>query len=192
MIAPTRSSVSIEPCWSPFWRPSRSCACLTRCAHCGIEFLTDPRNAKRSDLRCPFGCRRHHRRQCSGRRSAAYYCTPSGRKKKKRLNNQRGVRPAEYDLSTAPVEIPSPSTAAETRSDEAEPELRLEEVALRASHLSSSPLLPYVRLLVRLIDGFAVSRRELVELLGRALRQRSLAFRSRRDYVLAFLHQHPP
>lgn len=80
----------------------------------------------------------------------------------------------------------------EARSDEAEPELRLEEVVLRASRLSSSPLLPYVRLLVRLIEGFELSRRELVELLARALRQRSLAFRSRRDYVLAFLHQHPP
>ena len=78
------------------------------------------------------------------------------------------------------------------RSDEAEPELRLEGVVLRASHLSSSPLLPYVRLLVRLIEGLAVSRCELVELLSRALRQRSLAFRSRRDYILAFLHQHPP
>ncbi len=78
------------------------------------------------------------------------------------------------------------------RSNEAEPELQLEEVALRVSHLASSPLLPYVRMLVRLLEGFELSRRELVELLERALRQRSLAFRSRRDYVLAFLHQHPP
>jgi hypothetical protein len=169
---------------------------LTRCAHCGIEFLTDPRNAGRTNLRCPFGCRRHHRRQCSGRRSAAYYRTPSGRGKKKRLNGRRGLRPAEHELSTAPVESPAPPPAAPAtlaaRSDEAEPELRLEDVALRASHLSSSPLLPYARLLVRLIEGFVPSRRELVELLARALRQRSLAFRSRRDYVLAFLHQHPP
>jgi hypothetical protein len=165
---------------------------LTCCVHCGIEFLTDPRNAKRIDLRCPFGCRRHHRQQCSGRRSTAYYRTPSGRKKKKRLNNQRGLRPAEYDLATAPVEIPSPSTAVEARRDEAEHELRLEEVVLRASRLASSPLLPYVRLLVRLVEGFEVSRRELVELLGRALRQRSMASRYRRDYVLTFLHQHPP
>jgi len=80
----------------------------------------------------------------------------------------------------------------EARSDEAEPGPQLEEVVLRASHLASSQLLPYVRLLVRLIEGFELSRRELVELLARALRQRGLAFRSRRDYVLAFLHQHPP
>jgi hypothetical protein len=31
-----------------------------------------------------------------------------------------------------------------------------------------------------------------VELLRQALRQRSIASRSRRDYVLAFLHEHPP
>ncbi len=65
------------------------------------------------------------------------------------------------------VEPPSPaSPAAATphQSDEAEPELRLGGVVLRGSHLSSSPLLPYVRLLVRLIDGFEVSLRELVEL----------------------------
>ena len=77
-------------------------------------------------------------------------------------------------------------------SDEAEPELRLEEVVLRASRLASSPLLPHLRLLARLIEGFEFSRRELLELLERALRQRSLAFRGRRDYVLAFLHRRPP
>ncbi len=76
--------------------------------------------------------------------------------------------------------------------DEAEHELRLEEVVLRASRLSSSPMLPYARLLVRIIEGLELSLHALVELLGRALRQRSIAFRCRRDYVLAFLHLHPP
>ena len=38
-------------------------ACLTRCRHCRIFFLTHPRNAGRHDLRCPFGCRQAHRQQ---------------------------------------------------------------------------------------------------------------------------------
>lgn len=34
--------------------------CLCRCRHCHIFFLTDPRNRRRRDLVCPFGCRRVH------------------------------------------------------------------------------------------------------------------------------------
>ena len=166
-------------------------AYVSCCAHCGIEFLTDPRNAGRSDLRCPFGCRRHHRRQCACQRSTTYYRTAPGRRKKKRLNGRRGSRPVEHDLPAELVEPPSPA-APQQRIDEAEPELQLEGVVLRVARLSRSPMLPYVRLLVRLIDGLAVSPRQLVERLRRALRQRSIAFRSRRDYVLVFLHQHPP
>ena len=65
-------------------------ACLTRCGHCGIFFLTDPRNAGRRDLRCPFGCRAAHRQQQSTRRSVAYYRDPAGRKKKSALNSTPG------------------------------------------------------------------------------------------------------
>jgi hypothetical protein len=35
--------------------------CWTRSRHCGIFFLTHPRNAGRRDLGCPFGCRETHR-----------------------------------------------------------------------------------------------------------------------------------
>jgi hypothetical protein len=63
---------------------------------------------------------------------------------------------------------------------------------LRASRLSMSPLLAYARLLVRLIDGIELHPREFLELLREGMRQRRFAFRNRRDYVLAFLHQHPP
>jgi hypothetical protein len=68
----------------------------------------------------------------------------------------------------------------------------LEDVVLRSSSLASSPILPYARILVKLMEGLDVSLPELVELLRQALRQRSIASRSRRDYVLAFLHEHPP
>ena len=36
---------------------------LARCKHCHILFLTHPRNAGRTDLGCPFGCRQAHRKK---------------------------------------------------------------------------------------------------------------------------------
>lgn len=68
--------------------------CLTRCRHCGIIFLTHPRNAGRDDLGCPFGCREAHRRRKSNQRSTAYYRDESGRVKKRIQNEKRGTRAA--------------------------------------------------------------------------------------------------
>jgi len=65
-------------------------ACLSRCRHCRIFFLADPRNAGRRNLGCPFGCREAHRKQQSTRRSVAYYRDPDGKKKKSALNQRRG------------------------------------------------------------------------------------------------------
>ena len=58
--------------------------------------------------------------------------------------------------------------------------------------LTNSPLLPYVRLVVNLIEGRQLGRQELLQLLGQALRQHRIAARSRADYVLRYLHEHPP
>jgi hypothetical protein len=71
-------------------------------------------------------------------------------------------------------------------------ELRLDGVVLDESSVVNSPMLPYLRMLVSLIEGIRLTCQELVRLLRQALRQRSLAFRRRGDYVLRFLHQHPP
>jgi hypothetical protein len=68
--------------------------CLTRCRHCGIFFLTDPRNAGRRDLSCPFGCRHAHRKEQSTRRSVAYYREPEGKGKKQALNARRRKSPS--------------------------------------------------------------------------------------------------
>ncbi len=67
--------------------------CLARCRHCGIFFLTDPRNAGRKDLGCPFGCRQAHRQSQSTRRSVAYYREPEGKVKKQALNARRRQTP---------------------------------------------------------------------------------------------------
>lgn len=76
---------------------------LTRCRHCGIWFLTDPRNAGRSDLGCPFGCRDAHRRRKSTERSVAYYQADYGRIKKKIQNDRRGSRGRGVEIPGVPA-----------------------------------------------------------------------------------------
>jgi hypothetical protein len=173
--------------------------CVTLCAHCGIRFLTHPRCAGRVDLRCPFGCRAHHRKQRSNQRSAAYYRTPSGKRMKKRLNARRSDddQVAAGEVATAANEMPA--LAGERRTvdqpwDEPSPqvELQLEDLVLSESTLRTSPMLPYVGMIVNLLEGIHLRRHELLELLLQSLRQHSIAYRTRTDYVLRFLHQHPP
>jgi hypothetical protein len=71
-------------------------------------------------------------------------------------------------------------------------ELRLEGIVLDEPTVTNSPLLPYVLMVVNVIEGLPLGRQELVELLLQALRQHSMARRRRTDYVLKYLHQHPP
>jgi hypothetical protein len=68
----------------------------------------------------------------------------------------------------------------------------LEGVVLDESSVVESPVLPYVRMVVGLIEGVRVSLKQLRDWLCQALRQHSIARRRRPDYVLAFLNQHPP
>jgi len=173
--------------------------CVTRCCDCGIRFLTHPRCAGRLNLRCPFGCRQHHRRHRACQRSTAYYRTEAGKAKKKRLNARRSGRSSVADspprTDVPPPEDPPPEDPPPGQLAEPLPvkeELRLEDVVLDAARVRKSPMLPYVRMLVNLIEGIRLRCEELVELLIRALRQHSIALQRRTDYVLRFLHQHPP
>lgn len=166
------------------------------CAHCGIRFLTYPQNAHRRNLRCPFGCRRHHRRQRSNQRSAAYYRTPEGKKKKERLNARRRTSRgghAQGDLRH-PAAPPNESPAEELPVEEflETVELRLQGVVLDESSVASSPMLPHVRMAIRLLEGIELTCEEVVGLLRRAVRQHSIGQRRRIDKILSFLHQHPP
>lgn len=171
--------------------------CVAECVHCGIRFLTHPRSAGRLNLRCPFGCRRHYRRQCSNQRSAAYYATAAGKEKKRRLNarrncNSQAATGAAKDSSPHDDRVPPAKESDEQVPGDLSLALRLEGLLLDESSLRHSPMLPYVRMLVSLIEGVAYSCQEVVALLRRSMRQHSMSRRSRRDYVLAFLHQHPP
>ena len=71
-------------------------------------------------------------------------------------------------------------------------ELDFNGVILDEASIVHSPMLPYIRTLVGMIEGVWLSRVEVVAWLLEVQRQRSIVYRSRRDYVLRFLHQHPP
>jgi len=191
--------------------------CVVSCARCEIRFLTHRRNAHRKDLGCPFGCREHRRRQSARQRSQVYYRTESGRAKKEQHNLRRklaGLRagnpspqvpalqlslvaslPTPTPLPTPvppPTPIPSPGRAVPPEAVPPKIELRLEGVVVDEATLRNSPLLPHVLTVVNLLEGLRLALPQLVELLLALLRQRSIGLRRRRDYVLKYLHQHPP
>lgn len=139
--------------------------CLRRCRHCRIFFLTHPRNARRRDLRCPFGCRQVHRKRRSTERSVAYYTTLEGKAKKKMQNGKRVRSGGGRAAATQPE-----SGAREFQAG----------------------MVGYVAMVASLIEGRRVSEGEMHRRLARALRQHSMACRRRMDYVVAQLHKHGP
>ena len=209
---------------APLERPPRQRAadpdrnqCVVPCCHCGIRFLTDPRNAGRLNLRCPFGCREHHRKQCSNQRSHNYRQTLEGREKKELLNAQRSLRvnlsvgdqptsddefePDEDLVREDSVELPTAEAcSSESRQESASGEhagetplqLPLEGLTLDEASVVNSPMLPYVRMVASLIEGRRIGAAELIDALRKRVRQHSMALRTRGDYVLDFLNQHPP
>jgi hypothetical protein len=141
--------------------------CQTRCRHCGIFFLTDPRNGRRCDLGCPFGCAEAHRKRRSTQRSTAYYQDADGKEKKRQQNAKRRKVP------TAPACAP--------RAPAPEPTLSWPQ-----------PILEYVRLVVSLIERREVSLAEVVEMLLRVVRQHSMVRKRRIDQIIDQLNERPP
>jgi hypothetical protein len=146
-------------------------ACLTRCRHCRIFFLTHPRNAGRHDLGCPFGCREAHRKQASARRSAAFYRDADGKKRKSRLNQRR---PSKVSVARPPRAAP-----------------KLPEPQPRPGPWPR-PVVEHVRMVASLIEGWRVSRRQVLEMLARVLRQHSICRRRKIDQTVAWLNEPPP
>lgn len=141
---------------------------LTRCRHCRIFFLAHPRNRGRQDLGCPFGCRDAHRRKCSAERSTAYYGTAAGKRKKARLNGKRG-QPG--DSGGEPEGASAPASGG---------------IEVDAG------IVEHVRMVTSLVEGFYVSREEVLAMLERTVRQRSIVRERRIDYVLRWLAEHSP
>lgn len=141
-------------------------ACLSRCRHCRIFFLTHPRNARRRDLGCPFGCKEAHRKRRSSERSVAYYRTAEGKVKKSIQNGKR-----RHGARTSP---------AASREREC-PTMRLE-----------ARVVGYLRMVIGLIEGRPISTGEMVQMLIRVLRQHSMARQKRIDYIVDYLKKKAP
>jgi hypothetical protein len=140
--------------------------CRTRCRHCGIFFLTHPRNAGRRDLGCPFGCRQAHRRRQASQRSTAYYQDKPGKEKKRQQNakRRRARTPAALPAApSTPTPLPWPR-----------------------------PMVEYVRMVTGLIERRAVSLAEVLEMLERVLRQHRMVRVRRMDKMVASLNERPP
>ena len=146
-------------------------ACLTRCRECRIFFLTHPRNAGRHNLGCPFGCREARCKRASTRRSAAYNRTPEGKRKKSRLNQRR----ASMSSAKRP---PTASPGASPPKD-----------GPGGWH---EPMVEHVRMVSSLIEGRRVSRKEVLEMLAKVLRQHTIGRRRKIDQAVAWLNENPP
>lgn len=157
--------------------------CLCRCRHCGIFFIADPRNAKRRDLGCPFGCQEAHRKCESNRRSVEYYRSPKGRERKRQQNRKRYLvawREPESCLTKQEREPEEPATE------------NLPAEVAQAPNRWAEPLVEHVRVVSSLIEGRQVSRDEVLEMLGEIWRQRRMVQVRKVDHIVAQLHQEPP
>lgn len=161
--------------------------CLCRCRHCRIFFLGDPRNARREDLGCPFGCREAHRKRESTRRSVDYYRTPEG-KIKKRQHNSRRNRTTER--RTEPVDLDSSDPANQEHRSETQTDGDAKMPA--PPRRWAAPLLEYVRVICRLIDGRWFTVDEVLEMLREVWRQRSMVRWRKVDHLIAYLNRGPP
>ncbi len=80
---------------------------LKRCPHCHIRFFTDPRNACRDDIGCPFGCRGAQRKIKAAERDINFRNSPKGKELKKKYNDQRPKKGSRHD-KPAQEEAPDP------------------------------------------------------------------------------------
>lgn len=158
-------------------------ACRTRCPCCGIFFLTHPCNLhQRGRIRCPFGCRSKYRRREALRRSAAYYRSPKGKERKKKLNQRRcllSARPAGQGRTGGPKAKRAAPSKRPTRPT--------------GKRLKPSPgILRHVRMVVSLLEGRRISRRQVLLTLAKILRQHTLTRRRKIDQAVFWLKKQPP
>jgi hypothetical protein len=70
--------------------------------------------------------------------------------------------------------------------------LRLDGFVLDEPTLVNSAVLSYLAMVASFIECRPIGREELLHWLRRSMRQRSIGQSPRREYVLRYLHQHPP
>jgi hypothetical protein len=67
-----------------------------------------------------------------------------------------------------------------------------EGLPLGESTLVNSGILSYVLMAASIVERRTIRRDELITALRESMRQRSFDRRPRREYVLHYLHEHPP
>lgn len=167
-------------------------ACLTRCRHCRIFFLTHPRNAGRHDLGCPFGCKEAHRKQRSPQRSVAYYRGKEGQTKKRIQNGKRRALVQEADPQQSAPAPPLSVTAADQDLSTFACACAHADRCSAAAEPWPAPMVAHVRMVTSLMEGRRVSREEILEMLARVLRQHRRVRRRKIDQAVAWLNENPP
>ncbi len=137
---------------------------LTRCRHCQILFFTHPRNARRSDLSCPFGCREARRKQKSTQRSVAYNRSKDGKDKKKELNKRRN--------QVKVIGASSPDSCCVGNNVEGQ----------------GGIVLSHIQLVISLIEDFWVDLKTIKAVVAKILRQHRIDFKKN----LFYQYQVPP
>ncbi len=145
---------------------------LTRCRHCSIYFLTDPRNKGRTDLGCPFGCGQAHRKERGKIRSTEYYQTPWGKGKKKIINDRRSAK--EQSLNSA---------------EDATEEQRYYKVGQMSL---DEDTVNYLETVTSLIEERRVGKEEILSMLKAKMRQHSMVKMKRIEYILRYHLGKPP
>jgi hypothetical protein len=79
----------------------------------------------------------------------------------------------------------------ENSTEEVSPDKEVSISPEAATRVSAS-MLKYLCMVTSLIEGRWISMEELVVMLARSMRQRSMYRTSRIDYVLNYLNNHPP
>ncbi len=102
------------------------------------------------------------------------------------------VARSDVPLPDEPSSVVRPSNKPPLHALSAPIEIRVGGVILDTVTLLNSRLRSYVRMLAQLVDGVDLSRDQMIDLLRQAMRQHSMANRRSVDYVLGFLHRHPP
>ena len=70
--------------------------------------------------------------------------------------------------------------------------LPLDGVVLKERTLRRTRTLSYLAMLISVLERAPIRRRDVLPLLLRAMRRRSMGRIARREYVLRYLHEHPP
>ena len=124
---------------------------------------------QRDKVRCPFGCRETHRKQESTRRSVAYYRDPDVKRHKK-VSPQSTPQSQRLSGWNSPTR-PRPKSAPPKK-------IRL--------------IVDHVRMVVSLIEGRPISRRQVLRMLATVLRQHTMCRFRRMDHAVAWLKKQPP